>query len=174
MPYLIDGYNLYHAAKKFHADWRDLTVLQLCLMINEHMKRIKDRAEIIFDGYSPAGRAEVIEERRFIDLIYGGATDADTLIEQYIRDNTAPRRLTVISSDRRIRTAAKRRKALALTSLEYLETMLKRLLSQRKRIPDPKEKRQGVPDGELNNWLDLFGIEPTDEEPGDDLYDLIR
>jgi predicted RNA-binding protein with PIN domain len=46
--------------------------------------------------------------------------DADTLIEELVEDDTAPSHLVVVSSDRRLQVAARRRRAKAVSCEEWL------------------------------------------------------
>lgn len=55
----------------------------------------------------------------------GSGRDADTLIEYLIDRDTAPRRLVVVSSDRRIMKAARRRRAKPLPSEDFLVQIAK-------------------------------------------------
>ncbi|MFW5653144.1 MAG: hypothetical protein ACOC0P_03785 [Planctomycetota bacterium] len=50
----------------------------------------------------------------------GSGVEADTVIERLIRNSSAPRLLTVVSSDRRIIRAAKKRRSRPLTSDQFL------------------------------------------------------
>lgn len=168
MPFLIDGYNLYHAARKITEEWSQLVPMALCRMIAEDMQRLRDGAIVVFDGAAPRGRPADVEPVGYVRIVYSGPkSDADTVLEQMIQQNTAPRRLAVVSTDRRVRQAARRRRAVSLRSEEYLLSLVRRL-DQPPRRGDPPEKRQGVPEGQLNEWLEMFGIEPgeADDESG--------
>ena len=167
MPYLFDGYNLYHAAGKVCSDWAHITPLNLCVLLAQDMQRLKDSAVVVFDGRPLRGQSLKVEPLGFVRLLYSGpGRDADTLIAELIQANTAPRRLSVVSSDHQVRRAARRRRARTLSSPEYLEALLKRQQQPPPPPREPAEKRHGVPEGELDDWLELFGIDP-DESPDD-------
>lgn len=164
MPYIFDGYNVYHIAYKLRADWAHITPYHLCEIIGRDMQRMADHATVVFDGVQPRGWSTEVEPRKHVRIVYSGAkNDADSLIETLIRKNTAPKRLTVVSSDNRIRQAARRRKAVSQTGREYLDELSKREIPKTPRPQMPEEKKKGVPEGELEEWLDLFGIDPEDE-----------
>ncbi|MBN1437383.1 MAG: NYN domain-containing protein [Sedimentisphaerales bacterium] len=166
MPYLFDGYNLYHAALKL-PDFSSIVPRKLCALIAQDMQRLRQAAVVVFDGTEPRGQFTPIEPDGFVKLIYSGPhREADDLLEQLIQRNTAPRRLIIVSSDRRIQKAARRRRAKAIRAHEYLEEMIRRA-STPPRPKDPPEKRLGVPPGQLGQWLDLFNIDP--DEPPDEL-----
>jgi uncharacterized protein len=165
MPYLIDGYNLYHAVCKSSEELSHLTPGGLCLMIAADMQRLRDGAIIVFDGRQPPGRHGAIQPEGFVKIIFSGPdSDADTRIVTLIDQNTAPRRLVVVSSDRQIRKAAHRRRATGLTSLEYLLMMQKRSLVKKPPPSEPFEKRHGTSPDQLNAWLKLFGIDPDSSD----------
>lgn len=172
MPFLIDGYNVYHAACKFCQDWSHITPGNLCRLIAEDMGGLGDIATVVFDGAQPRGWSpDAVVENRLKILYSGPKSDADTLLITLIQKNTAPRRLIVVSSDNSIRRAARRRKSLSLTAMDYLAGLIKRQEKPPPRPREPKEKHKGLAEGELAEWLELFGIDPS--EPPDD-FDRIN
>jgi uncharacterized protein len=161
MPYLFDGYNVYHAARKLTEQWSDITSIALCRLIGQDMCYLRDWSIVVFDGSRPRGRPADVDPAKHIKIIYSGHdSDADVLLEELIEKNTAPRRLTVVSTDRQVRKATRRRRAKSLTSREYLEFMIKRSQRPAPPPPEPREKRHGLPEGQLDQWLELFGIDP--------------
>jgi hypothetical protein len=87
----------------------------------------------------------------------GLKTDADSIIEDRIRVNTAPKRLTVVSTDRRLRDAARARRATIVKSQDFWYNVQKQL-SRRKETKEPPEKRRGLTEAETERWLRLFGL----------------
>ena len=130
----------------------------------EDMRRVRDWGIVAFDGGPLRGISYEVEPADFLRVIFSGAgSGADTVLEDLIQKNTAPRRLVVVSSDIRLKKAARRRRAQSLTSPEFLMQMVRRMSAPVRRPPEPREKRQGVESGQLDKWLDLFGIEGGDE-----------
>ena len=76
------------------------------------------------------------------------------MIEAIIRRESSPRRLTVVSDDRRLKEAARRRQCPSLGCLDYLEQV------GRPPPPSPAEngptKPQGVSAEETQRWLEEF------------------
>jgi len=170
MPFLFDGYNVYHAARKLSEEWAHITLLTFCNHIVEDMRCLKDHAVVVFDGRQPPVSLQEAQASGLIKIIFSGrSSDADSLLEKLIKKNTAPRRLIVVSSDNRVRRAARRRRATILTSPEYLQMMLLRKEKTPTRLKEPREKRRGLNSDQLNEWLDIFGIEPADSN---DQYSL--
>ena len=167
MPYLFDGYNVYHAANRILEEWLSITPLTLCNLISEDMRLQGERGTVVFDGVQPRGGPGKIEPGGYVKIIYSGPqSDADTRMEELIGKNSAPRQLIVVSSDRQIFKAARRRRAKTMTSAVYLRELIKRRQKPKRGIRDPWEKRHGVVEGNLRKWLKMFGINP--DEPGDE------
>jgi len=168
MPLLIDGYNVYHAALKFSSEWSRLVPMGLCRLVAQDMCRLGEAAVVVFDWPEPRGQFLKVEPEGYVRIIYAGpGRDADSALEKLIKDNSAPRRLTVVSSDRQVQRAARRRRARILKADEYLEALQMRSEQPPDRPQEPIEKRRGVAEGDLTEWLELFGIDP--DEPPDEL-----
>lgn len=158
MPFLIDGYNLLRFVQKLDA-YADLTDVQLCRYLADFLRAVRDRGTIIFDGIGPPDKRELMNIRGLEIRFSGEKTDADSCIEVKIEDNTAPKRLVVVSSDRRLRTAAVRRKAKSVPVDVFWPALCKALDSGPKIAPEPQEKRKGVTDREALLWMDYFDLD---------------
>jgi predicted RNA-binding protein with PIN domain len=125
MRILIDGYNLMHAkglvppgrlsAGLHHARRRFLDA------VAERLGAI-DRASttVVFDAaHPPPDRAHETTYKDMTILYAVGDENADARVETLIAAHPAPRSLTVVSSDRRIRQAADRRRAKCIDSDEF-------------------------------------------------------
>ncbi|MCA9102148.1 MAG: NYN domain-containing protein, partial [Planctomycetales bacterium] len=89
--------------------------------------------------------------------------DADELIEELIRRDSAPRQLTVVSSDHRLQRAARRRRATAIDSDVWFGQLLQQ---RRERAGEPVDfaKPLGeVSQHEVLYWLKEFGLEADGE-----------
>jgi len=156
--FIIDGHNLLYAIPKVDECIEAINDVQLCRIIGRYLKLIGQKGEIIFDGTGPRDKSEFDNVSNLEILFAGLGTDADTVIEDKIGANTAPRRLTIVSSDRRLRKAARTRKATSVKS-EVFWNNIQKQLSRKKTIKEPAAKRQGLTDGETKQWLEFFGIE---------------
>jgi len=158
MPYLIDGYNLLWAVQKFVDEVEPLTDVTLCRMIAEFLRQVREKGEVIFDGIGPPDKTGFFNTS-YLDIYFSGThIDADSLIEIKIKKNTAPKNLTVVSSDNRLRKAAKARKSVSVRSDEFWILMNKQF-SKSKPIREPAEKRNGLTKGETEEWMKYFKIE---------------
>lgn len=121
------------------------------------MREVRESGEIIFDGTGPRDKSG-FDNIRNLEVSFAGLnTDADTVIEDKIRASTAPKRLTVVSSDRRLRKAAQVRKAPAVKSDVFWKN-IQRQLSRKKPGREPAAKQQGLTDGETEQWIKFFGL----------------
>jgi len=155
---IIDGHNLLWAVQGTSEESKSISDIQLCRMVGRYLKQAGESGQIIFDGTGPQDKSAFDNVTNLDVLFAGQASDADTAIEEKIRVCTAPRRLTVVSSDRRLRKAAGARKATAVKS-EVFWSDVQKQLRRKKRVKEPAEKRFGLSEGETKQWLEFFGLE---------------
>ncbi|TVQ80001.1 MAG: hypothetical protein EA380_03745, partial [Phycisphaeraceae bacterium] len=94
----------------------------------------------------------------------GAGKEADALIEHIIERSSAPARLIVVSSDRRIQRAARRRRATALSSERFLALVV----SNRGSDGQERSIRPNQLSGdEVHHWLAEFGLRsvPPEADP---------
>ena len=155
---LIDGHNLLWSIHKPGTDGNPISDVQLCHLIGRYLKLVSETGEIVFDGTGPSDKAG-FDNINGLEVIFAGlATDADSVIEDKIKANTAPKRLTVVSSDRRLRSAARARKAAAVKS-EVFGNNLQKRLSRKKPVREPAAKRLGISESETEQWLKFFNLD---------------
>jgi predicted RNA-binding protein with PIN domain len=95
--------------------------------------------------------------------------EADDLLEDLIRANSAPRRLAVISSDGRVQQAASRRGSTVYEAQVWLDELLDGVVGLADGVRIEAGKGRGdhaaaesdveVSDEEARNWLREFGFE---------------
>jgi uncharacterized protein len=158
MPVIVDGYNLLRAVQKME-EFSSFTDVQLCRALSDYLRCVRDRGHIIFDGIGPPDKSAFGGIPGLEVYFSGERLDADTVIEQKISDSTAPKSLTVVSSDRRIRTSAARRKAVSVPAEAFWQILLTQLEKAAKRpAPEPVQKRHGLTDRETQLWLKRFDL----------------
>ena len=128
MLWLIDGYNLMHAAGAIGAKELGRQAFQ-----RKRRRFLSDLADglgierarettVVFDANSPPADFPLETSYKGLALIFAlGDENADARIEQLIGQHSAPKSLTVVSSDRRVRQAATRRKARAIKADDFLD-----------------------------------------------------
>ena len=156
MILLIDGYNLLRTIQ------RDIDPAggeaQMCRLISSYLSRKRDTGKIVFDGIGPPDKTS-LRDIQNLEVIFSGSHEADDIIEQLILENTAPKRLIVVSSDRRVKAAAKKRKATAIKSDDYWMQLTKFLEKKQFKSPEPPAKRNGISENETDRWLEEFGLD---------------
>ena len=157
MPVIIDGHNLLWSIQSSE-DLGPISDIQLSRVISRYLKQTGEKGEIVFDGTGPRDKSGFDNISNLEVFFSGQGRDADTVIEDKIRANTAPRNLTVVSSDRRLRDAARPRKATVVKS-EVFWSNLKKQLNRKKIVKEPPAKRQGLSESETKQWLKFFGLE---------------
>ena len=190
MPTLIDGYNLMHAVGIVGNDaGGDRGVgpgslqrsrLALLNFLAESLEPDEvPRTTIVFDAKDPPyGLPRTTKHRGLTVHFASQYEDADTLIEELIRTASAPRSLTVVSSDHRLHRAARRRKAVPVDSDVWYAGVVSRR-RQRRATSAAAPARPPVPllEEDVNYWIRRFGGESelarfmADELRGNDPQD---
>ncbi len=158
MPVIIDGHNLLRAIQKTREEYSSISDVQMCRLVGRYLKFVGEKGQIVFDGIGPSDKT-CFDNISNLEVFFSGLnSDADTVIEEKIRANTAPKRLMVISNDRRLRAASRVRRAISVKSEVFWDELC-RQLSRKKAIREPAAKREGLSESETKLWLKIFGIE---------------
>jgi uncharacterized protein len=163
MSLLIDGYNLLHATGIFGRGRGpggfERTRLALLNFLAESIDPAEiPRTTIVFDAaLAPPGLPRVVEHRGLTVRFASDHEDADELIEELIRADSAPRQLTVISSDHRLHRAAHRRKARPVDSDQWYAHLLnRRRRRQHTAGSNTARSATGMSESEVNYWVQQF------------------
>ncbi|HID22081.1 MAG TPA: hypothetical protein EYP14_06730, partial [Planctomycetaceae bacterium] len=127
-----------------------------------------ERTTVVFD----ASQAGVPGTRSFrlhgLTVVF--AADADEEIERLIAAHSAPRRLQLVSDDRRLQKAARRRRATVLSCDAFLRRLRQSETGARPgralqapHSTDPKYTGR-ISERELADWLEVFGHIPEASE----------
>jgi predicted RNA-binding protein with PIN domain len=172
MHTLIDGYNLMYANglldRKLGPDGLRKARTRFLNTLAARLGPVEAyAATVVFDAAeAPHGLPSHAVHKGLTILYAVDEDDADERIELLILGHTAPKTLTVVSTDRRIRTAAARRKARSLTSEEYW-TELDGKRERAERLEphvDAASKHHGPTDADAAYWLEQFADLATDPE----------
>jgi uncharacterized protein len=169
MSLLIDGYNLLHVAGIFGRGAGPGHLQRARLALLNFLAESLDpgelpRTTVVFDSHdAPWGLPRHVDHRGITVHFAAQYEEADDLIEELIRADSAPRRLVVVSSDHRIQRAARRRRAKAVDSdLWYAELLrARRERYERQESSADSPARPAVPllEEDVNYWLRQFGGE---------------
>jgi predicted RNA-binding protein with PIN domain len=169
MRWLIDGYNVMHAGGRLgprlgrsgfrRARLRFLNELAAALPPEE-----TESTTIVFDASVPPGDFHLEERYRGLHILFAlGDESADARIERLIAADSTPKALAVVSSDRRIRRAANRRKATVVTAEDYWVRIdaMKECSSHPQQAKDrpahPERAIVDAPPEERAHWQEVFG-----------------
>ncbi|MFC1596786.1 NYN domain-containing protein [Planctomycetota bacterium] len=166
MALLIDGYNLLNAVgivgRGVGPGGLERSRLALLNFLAESLDPAEvARTTVVFDAAdAPPGLPRVVEHRGLTVRFSAGYEDADALIEELIRAESAPRRLTVVSSDHRLHRAARRRRAQAVDSdVWYGQVVSQRLARHQPSRVAPAKPQVPLLDEDVARWLQRFGGE---------------
>lgn len=174
MKLIIDGYNLLFSAGLLGRGIGPGSLARSRLALLNFVAESVDedeRAEImvVFDARgAPPGLPDRLVHRGLHVRFAPKDREADEVIEELVRLESAPRRLTVVSSDHRLQRAARRRRATAIDSDRWYEETLRRRAG-RPAPPADKPSQTLGPD-EVAYWLDRFEDLLADDELNDDIF----
>jgi len=158
MPFIIDGTNLLRSVEGSGSSAEPFTDVRLCFIISRYLGRIGQKGQIVFDGTGPVEKNS-FDSMRDLEVCFSGlGVEADAVIEDKIRANTAPRTLTVVSSDRRLRNAARARSAVSVKSDVFWNQLQKQLSCKGNICREPNSKQSGLTQGETEQWLKFFDL----------------
>ena len=135
---------------------RNRLLAELAELLNDQQRL---RTVVVFDAKDSVGFLGSSSTVSEMSVIYPDrGIEADAVLERLIKKHSAPRGLTVVSSDHRIQVAATRRRATAIDSEDFLKRQ--RRISRSPRGPE-KPEVSDVPDAEVEFWTqeleDLLG-----------------
>ncbi|MGD0900139.1 MAG: NYN domain-containing protein [Thermoguttaceae bacterium] len=164
MPILIDGYNVLNVVGILGHGRGPGSLQRARLALLNFLAESLDPAEVphttvVFDARDPPPGLPRQQVHRGLTVRFAPPDqEADAVIEDLIRADSAPRRLTVVSSDHAIQRAARRRRAKAVKSEEWYADVVR---ARRDRLPSPEApERPSVPllQEDVEYWLREFGF----------------
>lgn len=172
MSILVDGYNVLYAVGILSRGVGPHTLERARLALLNFLAESLEPAEaarttVVFDAAeAPRDLPRVFRHRSLTVRFAVRHEDADALLEELIRADSAPKRLTVVSSDHRLQRAARRRRAKAVDSQAWWDELHRR----RGRHKPPASSGPAKPSGPLSEeevafWLHQFGAAPEADSP---------
>ena len=163
MRYLIDGYNLLHATGHLSGKVGPQGLEKARLALLSHLAvfaRTEAVVTVVFDARNAPRSVAAEQDYQGVSVRYALDGEADDLIEELIRQDAAPRSLTVVSDDRRLKEAARRRDCPMQGCLDFYETA-----GQTPRTPPAAATMRGpgkLSEQEVQAWLEAFGTDSDD------------
>ena len=176
MSLLIDGYNSIYAAgivpKGSGPGGLERSRAALLSFLAESVESAElARTTVVFDAGpdAPRGLPRSWSFRGITVRFATGYDDADALIEELIQTDSAPRQLTVVSSDHRVQRAARRRRAKAVDSDRWFSDALReRRTRSNQSLEDAQLAKPSNPptEAEVARWIKRFeAIEGLPSDP---------
>jgi len=170
MSLLIDGYNLLNVAGILASGVGPGTLQRARGAMLNFLAESLDpeelpRTTVVFDAKNaPPGLPRVVTYRGLTVRFASRYPDADSLIEELIALDDAPRRLTVVSSDHRLQRAARRRRAKAVDGdVWYAQVVQQRRLRHEREAIQPARPPVPLLAEDVEYWYDQFGGEEAFE-----------
>jgi predicted RNA-binding protein with PIN domain len=156
MRYVIDGYNLLYATGLAHDRMGPHGLEKARLTLLGRLGGSGGAAfTVVFDASRPPAGVPAEQDHQGVRVLFALKREADELIEELIREDSAPRGLTVVSDDHRVQRAARRRHCAVLGCLDFID----RLSRPAAPAPPPEgtlAKPEGVSRAEAQHWLREF------------------
>ncbi len=167
---LIDGYNVIGPVappgRGATVDWLAVERQRLLDRLAEHLDpSVRPRTCVVFDAKDAPDHLPSHYQHQGIDVWFAvGYPEADDLLEEIIAQHSAPRTLSVVSSDHRIARAARRRRAGCFESATWLDHLLDGTMQL---IKVPKAAKSAPPNNPAAN-TDLGSAQREDIDSIDD------
>jgi uncharacterized protein len=170
MTLIIDGYNLLNAAGIVSRGGSGSSLARSRAALLDFLADRLPAAErrtttVVFDGrHAPPGLEPVVRHRGITVRFARPDREADDVIEELIQRDTAPRRLTVVSSDHRLHRAARRRRATPVDSDVWFRQFAQQPIQGEQSVDMPDEVEAELACPELDEWLRAFGEEAVEPQ----------
>jgi hypothetical protein len=160
MRYILDTYNLIHAASNMGGPLTGMTVRRLCQYLAASPAHLK--ATLVLDGRPKLNEPSENEFPDFTLVYSGTGVSADLVIGQIVERAASRKNMTVVSDDREVI-----RNACALYArVMGCESFMRQISQYNARAAAdalPPKKTAGTPTtGEADHWMKEFGFEEGD------------
>ena len=173
MAVIIDGYNFLFADRR---DMLHLAEGELEKMRTDFLGRLARLGAIentditvVFDGAEAAETFARESDYHGVTVIFSDKNDsADAVIVKRLNQSFSGRDTVVVTNDNELRRNVKRAGAHPSSVEEFKRHMKSLFRAQRQAHREPMEKFEGVPESQVDFWMQQFGItepEHTDGEP---------
>ena len=169
MRYLIDGYNLLFSTGRLTAragrgSLESSRKWLLVEVVRWHGTQSAD-VTVVFDAAGAPPGTPTSVDHGDVRVRFARGETADDLIEDLIRDESAPRLLTVVSDDNRIKEAARRRGCVVMGCLDYCERWGQPRRAEAVPAVEPANP-DTMSERERQDWLEAFkDVEDGGTEP---------
>lgn len=156
---IIDSFNVLHVTGALDPERAGPDLAGLAeLIASSRWGRI--RSTLVCDG---PGANVRMKQPGMVEIVFAGpGRDADTLIETILARSSAPRSITVVSSDRRLQRSARRRRARWMASDDFLRRLNVDAGGTTRHGATPTRPGGPIGSDDVQRWIDRFGIGAKD------------
>ena len=155
MPYIIDGNNLIGTSPDItieDSDGRE----KIILLAEKFQNRKKNNVILVFDGEPKDAAYENIVNYKFKVIYPRYGMSADEVIKNILNEYNNFKNVILISSDRELKTFAKKKGAKTINSIEFYYE-LKRTYKIANKVEKNKKKIDiEVSSNEIDHWMKVF------------------
>lgn len=178
MPVIIDGYNLLHASGVFGpasgpGDLQHARAALLDLLADSLPPDELEGVTVVFDAQdAPPNLPRAMRHRGMAVEFAPRHQDADTRIAELVDAHDAPRSLVVVSSDRRVQRAVRKRRGTAVASDRWFAQLLRQRRAQEHGPPGSAKPQEPLTPDEVHYWLEKFSMpaDPPPPEPAPEVF----
>ncbi len=149
---VIDGHNLIGQMVEISlSDPHDEE--KLIKRLEEYHREKGTPIVVVFDPGQTSPPTKRLQGKGIKVLFAPPGSKADTMIINLVKKSPYPKGLTIVSSDREVRRAARARRAKMMTAQRFA-----RILSRPKKPPltEPTIKEKGLSSSEVKEWMAIF------------------
>lgn len=169
MALLIDGLNLVYKFPELESmmyySQLDNAREGLLEILKNYQKLRKGAISVFFDGRKGPSNETKSEKSGTIDVYYSLDYSADFLIKQFVKKDSNPRMLTVVTSDKDIIFYINRFNVKNITSekfAEHVNTVFKEFHEEQELLKVSREKENpSISEDELSYWQKVFSRKKT-------------
>jgi len=170
MPILVDGYNLAWTMRALEGRAGDPfvpadEVKRLVGFLGRYAAIAGEKVIVVFDGDAPRDASHA-QPPRGVRIVHSGKRRrADDVLIDMVSEAGGGGQLTVVSSDREIRSKTRRAGAVSLASAEFRTAAVRAVVAraEEQRLAEPDAKQTGLGPGEVDVWMEILGLDGEEE-----------
>lgn len=155
MPYIIDGNNLIGCSPDIGIEdsgGRE----KIVLLVEKFQKRKNNNVLLVFDGEPKEGGYETKRGNKFKVIYPRYGKTADEVIKGILDEYNNYKDVILISSDRELKTYAKKKGAKTINSIEFYFELKRSYKIYNKTENNTKQINVEVSSNEVDHWMKIF------------------
>ena len=155
MPLLLDTYNILHVVGVLPPEIAGIDTNGLAQLL-ESSRWAPQGCWLICDGTKKPG---VIASQGSVNIRFAGpGRTADEAIAQLVEKSSAPRSLTVVTSDREVQRHARTRKCRVIDAKDFLAKLSEDVSRELPKSTSPENPNTPLSNQAVQDWIQSFGV----------------